>query len=105
MLFGAPVLGYWGDRFGRRQAIIWGTLIYGLSTLEMLLQQQNAGWYCPLAFLGSIPRFWAKVILINLVRPLDVHQVVLRSMAACGFGQAVNIAFDAGRIGASGETV
>jgi AAHS family 4-hydroxybenzoate transporter-like MFS transporter len=22
MLFGAPVLGYWGDQFGRRQAII-----------------------------------------------------------------------------------
>jgi AAHS family 4-hydroxybenzoate transporter-like MFS transporter len=27
MLFGTPVLGYWGDRFGRRRAIIWGTLI------------------------------------------------------------------------------
>ena len=37
MLFGAPLLGYAGDRFGRRRAIIWGTLIYGLATLGMLM--------------------------------------------------------------------
>ena len=36
MLFGAPLLGYAGDRFGRRRAIIWGTLIYyALATLGM----------------------------------------------------------------------
>lgn len=37
MLFGAPLLGYAGDRFGRRRAIIWGTLIYALATLGMLV--------------------------------------------------------------------
>ena len=36
MLFGAPMLGYAGDRFGRRWAIIVGTVIYGLATLGML---------------------------------------------------------------------
>jgi hypothetical protein len=45
------------------------------------------------------------VIAINFVGPLDVHQVVPRSMGECGFGRAVNIAFDASRIGSSGETV
>ncbi len=37
MLFGAPLLGYAGDKFGRRGAIIVGTIIYGLSTLGMLV--------------------------------------------------------------------
>ena len=33
VLFGAPLLGYVGDRFGRRGAVIAGCLIYGLGTL------------------------------------------------------------------------
>ena len=33
VLFGAPLLGYLGDRFGRRMAIIVGSLIYGCATL------------------------------------------------------------------------
>ncbi len=33
VLFGAPLLGYFGDRFGRRVAIISGCLIFGLGTL------------------------------------------------------------------------
>ncbi len=33
VLFGAPLLGYVGDRFGRRVAVIAGCLIYGLGTL------------------------------------------------------------------------
>jgi AAHS family 4-hydroxybenzoate transporter-like MFS transporter len=36
MLFGAPLLGYAGDRFGRRQAIIWGTITYAVASLGML---------------------------------------------------------------------
>jgi AAHS family 4-hydroxybenzoate transporter-like MFS transporter len=39
MLFGAPLLGYAGDRFGRRQAIIWGTVIYALASLGTLVAQ------------------------------------------------------------------
>ena len=31
MLFGAPILGYLGDRFGRKGAIIFGCLLYGIS--------------------------------------------------------------------------
>jgi AAHS family 4-hydroxybenzoate transporter-like MFS transporter len=33
ILFGAPLLGYVGDRFGRRTAIVVGCAIYGLGTL------------------------------------------------------------------------
>jgi MFS transporter, AAHS family, 4-hydroxybenzoate transporter len=33
MMFGAPLLGWLGDRFGRRHTIILGLLIYGLFTL------------------------------------------------------------------------
>jgi MFS transporter, AAHS family, 4-hydroxybenzoate transporter len=37
VLFGAPLLGYVGDRFGRRSAIIVGCVIYGLGTLACVL--------------------------------------------------------------------
>jgi AAHS family 4-hydroxybenzoate transporter-like MFS transporter len=33
ILFGAPLLGYVGDRFGRRTAIVVGCAIYGFGTL------------------------------------------------------------------------
>jgi 2-hydroxycyclohexanecarboxyl-CoA dehydrogenase len=65
----------------------------------------NAGWDRTVAFLDSEPHFWEKVIAINLVGPLNVHHIVLRGMAARGFGRVVNIASDAGRVGSSGEAV
>ena len=36
MLFGAPIFGYLGDRFGRRGAIIFGCLLFGLSSLAIV---------------------------------------------------------------------
>jgi MFS transporter, AAHS family, 4-hydroxybenzoate transporter len=36
ILFGAPLLGYLGDRFGRKVAIITGSVIYGLSSLAVV---------------------------------------------------------------------
>jgi AAHS family 4-hydroxybenzoate transporter-like MFS transporter len=36
VLFGAPLLGYVGDRFGRRVAIVIGSLIFGVFTLAMM---------------------------------------------------------------------
>ena len=36
ILFGAPLLGYAGDRYGRKLAIIGGCLIYGLCTLAIM---------------------------------------------------------------------
>ena len=65
----------------------------------------NAGWDRAANFLDTTPEFWRKVIAINLDGPLNMNHVVLRGMAARGFGRVVNIASDAGRVGSSGEAV
>ena len=65
----------------------------------------NAGWDRAQNFLDTGPDFWRKVVAINLFGPLNVSHVVLRGMAARGFGRVVNIASDAGRVGSSGEAV
>lgn len=36
VLFGAPLMGWIGDRFGRKVAIVGGSVLYGLSTLAMV---------------------------------------------------------------------
>src|ERR1700691_966308 len=36
MLFGAPILGNLGDRYGRKGAIIFGCLLYGISSLAIV---------------------------------------------------------------------
>jgi 2-hydroxycyclohexanecarboxyl-CoA dehydrogenase len=65
----------------------------------------NAGWDRAANFLDTAPDFWRKVVAINLFGPLNMNHVVLRGMAARGFGRVVNIASDAGRVGSSGEAV
>jgi 2-hydroxycyclohexanecarboxyl-CoA dehydrogenase len=65
----------------------------------------NAGWDRAQSFLDTTQEFWRKVVAINLFGPLNVNHVVLRGMAARGFGRVVNIASDAGRVGSSGEAV
>ena len=65
----------------------------------------NAGWDRAANFLDTNPEFWRKVVGINLYGPLNVSHVVLKGMAARGFGRVVNIASDAGRVGSSGEAV
>jgi 2-hydroxycyclohexanecarboxyl-CoA dehydrogenase len=65
----------------------------------------NAGWDRAANFLDTTPEFWRKIIAINLEGPLNVSHIVLREMAARGFGRVVNIASDAGRVGSSGEAV
>ncbi|HKY91716.1 MAG TPA: glucose 1-dehydrogenase [Nevskiaceae bacterium] len=65
----------------------------------------NAGWDQAMNFLDTTPAFWDKVVAINLRGPLNLHHIVLKRMAARGFGRVVNIASDAGRVGSSGEAV
>jgi 2-hydroxycyclohexanecarboxyl-CoA dehydrogenase len=64
-----------------------------------------AGWDRMTNFLDTDTTFWDKVIGINLYGPLHMHHVVVRGMAARGFGRVVNVASDAGRVGSSGEAV
>jgi 2-hydroxycyclohexanecarboxyl-CoA dehydrogenase len=65
----------------------------------------NAGWDRAQNFLDTTPEFWRKVVSINLYGLLNVSHIVLRGMAARGFGRVVNVASDAGRVGSSGEAV
>ena len=65
----------------------------------------NAGWDRAASFLDTTPEFWAKVVGINLYGPLNVSHIVLKGMAARGFGRVVNIASDAGRVGSSNEAI
>jgi len=65
----------------------------------------NAGWDRAASFLETTPELWRKIVDINLFGPMNVSHVVLRGMAARGFGRVVNIASDAGRVGSSGEAV
>ena len=65
----------------------------------------NAGWDRAASFLDTTPDFWRKIVAINLFGPLNVNHIILRGMAARGFGRVVNIASDAGRVGSSGEAV
>ncbi|MCC6775703.1 MAG: SDR family oxidoreductase [Hyphomicrobiales bacterium] len=65
----------------------------------------NAGWDRAANFLDTAPELWRKIVAINLFGPLNLHHVVLRGMAARGFGRVVNVASDAGRVGSSGEAV
>ena len=65
----------------------------------------NAGWDRAANFLDTDPEFWKKIVAINLYGPLTVSHIVMKGMAARGFGRVVNIASDAGRVGSSGEAV
>jgi 2-hydroxycyclohexanecarboxyl-CoA dehydrogenase len=65
----------------------------------------NAGWDRAANFLDTNPEFWRKIVAINLYGPLNVSHIVMKGMAARGFGRIVNIASDAGRVGSSGEAV
>src|SRR5215471_546736 len=49
----------------------------------------NAGWDRAQNFLDTAPDFWREVIAVNLFGPLNVSHVVLRGMAARGFGRVV----------------
>lgn len=36
MLFGAPVFGYLGDRYGRKKGILWSCIVYGIASLGIV---------------------------------------------------------------------
>ncbi|TAJ92280.1 MAG: MFS transporter [Gammaproteobacteria bacterium] len=53
ILFGAPLLGFFGDRYGRKRAIIAGCVIYGLCTLA-IVWAENLQQILVLRFLTGI---------------------------------------------------
>ena len=59
-----------------------------------------AGWDAPCLFLETAPGDWDRVIAINLLGPLNLQHLICPGMAARRWGRVVNIASDAGRVGA-----
>jgi AAHS family 4-hydroxybenzoate transporter-like MFS transporter len=53
MLFGAPILGNLGDRFGRKGAILLGCLLYGISSLA-IVESRTLHQLIALRFLSGI---------------------------------------------------
>jgi 2-hydroxycyclohexanecarboxyl-CoA dehydrogenase len=65
----------------------------------------NVGWDRMGLFLDTDEDTWERIITVNLKVVLYVCKAVLPSMVARGEGKLINIASDAGRVGASGEAV
>jgi len=87
------------------QAVERTVAAFGSASGPVSFLVNNAGWDRAANFLDTTPEFWTKIVAINLYGPLNVSHVVLKGMAARGFGRVVNIASDAGRVGSSGEAV
>ncbi len=76
------------DRWGRLDALVNG-----------------AGWDRVLPFLETEPALWDRLISVNLVGVLNVCHAVLPHMVERGGGRVVNIASDAGLVGATLQAV
>lgn len=64
-----------------------------------------AGWDESMPFRESDDAFAAKVLAINLAGPIRMSRLVLDGMEEAGWGRIINIASDAGRVGASLEAI
>jgi len=65
----------------------------------------NAGLNRPGPFITTELADWRVLIENNYVGPLNLHRAIAPKMAERGRGSIVNVASDAGRIGAPGEAV
>jgi 2-hydroxycyclohexanecarboxyl-CoA dehydrogenase len=64
-----------------------------------------AGWDIIQPFMDNTPDYWAKIMAINFMGPVQVTRAMLPLLIESGSGRIVNVASDAGRVGSSGETV
>lgn len=64
-----------------------------------------AGWDVIEPFMDNTPEYWAKVVALNFMGPVQVTREMLPLLIASGSGRIVNIGSDAGRVGSYGETV
>lgn len=65
----------------------------------------NAGWDNLMPFLDTDEAFQKKIVDINLHGPIRICRATLPGMKTLGSGRVVNIASDAGRIGAAMEAI
>jgi 2-hydroxycyclohexanecarboxyl-CoA dehydrogenase len=64
-----------------------------------------AGWDIVQPFMDNTPEYWAKIVSLNFMGPIQVTRALLPLLFASGSGRIVNISSDAGRVGSYGETV
>jgi 2-hydroxycyclohexanecarboxyl-CoA dehydrogenase len=64
-----------------------------------------AGWDIIQPFMNNTPEYWAKIVALNFMGPVQVTRALLPLMFDSGGGSIVNVSSDAARIGSVGETV
>ncbi len=64
-----------------------------------------AGWDIIQPFMENTPEYWAKIMALNFMGPVQVTRAMLPLLMESGSGRIVNVASDAGRVGSYGETV
>ena len=64
-----------------------------------------AGWGHTKPFWEGTPEFWAKLVALNFVGPMQLTKALLPAMIERASGRIVNVSSDAGRVGSLGETV
>jgi 2-hydroxycyclohexanecarboxyl-CoA dehydrogenase len=64
-----------------------------------------AGWDTIQPFMENTPEYWAKIMAINFMGPVQVTRALLPLLMDSGDGRIVNVSSDAGRVGSFGETV
>jgi 2-hydroxycyclohexanecarboxyl-CoA dehydrogenase len=85
-----------------------------IETLAAAVQAQSgavdvlvnaAGWGRNAPFVEGTNEFWAALVALNFVGPMQLARALLPAMMERASGRIVNIASDAGRVGSLGETV
>lgn len=74
-----------------------------LGGLDVLVNA--AGWDIIQPFMENTPEYWAKIMAINFMGPVQLTRAMLPMLIASGSGRIVNISSDAGRVGSYGESV
>jgi 2-hydroxycyclohexanecarboxyl-CoA dehydrogenase len=64
-----------------------------------------AGWDIIQPFMDNTPEYWAKIVALNFMGPVQVTRALLPLLLDSGDGRIVNVSSDAGRVGSFGETV
>lgn len=74
-----------------------------LGAVDVLVN--GAGWGRTAPFWEGTADFWAKLVALNFVGPMQLTKALLPLMIERASGRIVNVASDAGRVGSLGETV